>query len=52
MALRDTPDAFDKAFLAALFDRDESALRGFGVAPVGTGQVGGGHWSLNVRRRI
>ncbi|MGC6534394.1 MAG: phosphotransferase family protein [Parvibaculales bacterium] len=40
MALRDTPDAFDKAFLAALFDRDEGALRGFGVEPVGTGQVG------------
>ncbi|MBL6761116.1 MAG: phosphotransferase [PS1 clade bacterium] len=40
MSLRDHPEKFDTAFLAALFDRPAEALRGFDFVPVGTGQVG------------
>lgn len=40
MSLRDHPEKFDTAFLAALFGQAEAALNGFDFAPVGTGQVG------------
>lgn len=40
MTLLDHPSAFDVAFLAALFNRDATDLRGFDYTPVGTGQVG------------